>query len=119
MRATTLLAFVACSAAFAQTVGAQTQAALPGLLSKNACTACHAIDRKAVGPALKDVAARYRGDKAAWTKLAAKIKAGGAGVWGSLPMPPQPTIKDEELRLIVKDILELVENSAPALIAST
>ena len=52
------------------------------------CMACHAVDKKVVGPAYKDVAAKYKGDKAAVATLAAKIKAGGKGVWGEVPMPP-------------------------------
>lgn len=107
MRAMTLLALVAYWPAFAQAAGPQTEAAQPNLLSKNACTACHAIDRKVVGPALKDIAAKYRNDTGAAAKLAAKIRAGGSGVWGTMPMPPQPTIKDEELRLIVTQIMQI------------
>jgi cytochrome c len=107
MRLTPLLALAAASTFFyEQPAFAQTQATLPALLGKNACTACHAVDRKAVGPALKDVANKYRGDKDAAAKLSAKIKSGGSGAWGSIPMPPQP-VKDDDLRLIVKQILEL------------
>jgi cytochrome c len=59
------------------------------LLEKNACIACHSLDRALVGPALRDVATKYaqRGDAVSY--LAGKIKAGGAGVWGSVPMPAQ------------------------------
>jgi cytochrome c len=85
---------------------AQPQPALVALLSKNTCTACHAIDKKVVGPAFKDVAAKYRTDKEAQAKLVTKIKAGGSGVWGAIPMPPQ-NAKDEDIRLIVKQLLEL------------
>ena len=52
------------------------------------CMSCHAIDKKLVGPAYKDVAAKYKADKTAADKLAAKIKTGGKGVWGEIPMPP-------------------------------
>lgn len=108
MRLTPLLALAAaCTLFYEQAALAQTQPALPALLSKNACTACHAVDRKVVGPSLKDVANKYRSDKDAATKLAAKIKSGGSGAWGSIPMPPQPAVKDEDLRLMVKQILEL------------
>lgn len=107
MRSIPLLVVAACALSYGQAAVAQHQAALPALLSKNACTACHAVDRKVVGPALKDVAAKYRTDKDAPAKLAAKIKSGGSGAWGSMPMPPQPALKDEDLRLIVKHILEL------------
>ena len=69
------------------------------LLEKNACVACHAVDRALVGPALRDVAAKYaqRGDATAY--LAGKIKSGGAGVWGSVPMPAQ-TLSDGEASAI-------------------
>jgi cytochrome c len=59
--------------------------------SKN-CMACHAVDRKLVGPSYKDVAAKYAGDAAAADKLAAKIMKGGSGVWGAIPMPANPQV---------------------------
>lgn len=62
--------------------------------SKN-CLACHSVDKKLVGPAYKDVAAKYAGEKGAADKLAAKIKAGGSGVWGPVPMPPNPVTPEE------------------------
>lgn len=67
--------------------------------SKN-CLSCHAIDKKIVGPAYKDVAAKYKGDKSAPAKLAAKVKAGGKGVWGEVPMPPNAITDDEAKRLV-------------------
>ncbi|QZA79122.1 c-type cytochrome [Deefgea tanakiae] len=57
------------------------------LKSKN-CMACHAVDKKIVGPSYKDVAAKYKGNKDAVTLLATKIQKGGSGVWGAVPMPP-------------------------------
>lgn len=59
------------------------------------CLSCHAVDKKVVGPSYKDVAAKYKGDKAAADKLAAKIKAGGSGVWGPVPMPPNNVTEAE------------------------
>jgi cytochrome c len=85
---------------------ADTPVALTELLKKNSCTACHSIEKKIIGPSFKDVAAKYGGDKSAETKLAAKIKSGGGGVWGSMPMPPQAA-KDDDIRAIVKQLLEL------------
>ena len=87
-------------------------AALPALASeelakKNACTACHAIDKKLVGPAYKEVAAKYKGDKGAEAKLAEKVKKGGTGVWGQVPMPPNTNVKDEDVKTLVKWILSL------------
>lgn len=63
------------------------------------CMSCHAIDKKLVGPAYKDVAAKYKGDTGAVDKLAAKIKAGGKGVWGEIPMPPNNVTPDEARKL--------------------
>jgi cytochrome c len=77
------------------------------LAKKNACTACHAIDKKLVGPAYKDVAAKYKGDKGAEAKLIEKVKKGGSGVWGQVPMPPNTNVKDEDVKTLVKWILSL------------
>ena len=66
--------------------------------SKN-CMACHAIDKKLVGPAYKDVAAKYKGDAKAPAMLAEKIKAGGKGVWGQVPMPPNNVTPEEATKL--------------------
>jgi len=63
------------------------------------CMACHAVDKKVVGPAYKDVAAKYKGDKAAVATRAAKIKAGGKGVWGEVPMPPNNVTPEEATKL--------------------
>jgi cytochrome c len=77
------------------------------LAKKNACTACHAIDKKMVGPAYKDVAKKYAGDKAAEARLVDKVKKGGSGVWGQVPMPPNPNVKDEDAKTLVKWVLGL------------
>ena len=63
------------------------------------CMSCHTIDKKLVGPAYKDVAAKYKGDKAAVATLAAKIKAGGKGNWGEVPMPPNNVTEAEAKEL--------------------
>ena len=63
------------------------------------CMACHAVDKKMVGPAYKDVAAKYKADKNAVAMLAAKIKAGGKGVWGEVPMPPNNVTPEEATKL--------------------
>jgi len=65
------------------------------LAQKKACMACHAIDKKVVGPAYKDVAAKYAGQKDAAAKLADKIQKGGVGVWGQVPMPANPVTPEE------------------------
>ena len=77
------------------------------LAVKSGCTACHKIDAKLVGPAYKDVAAKYKGDKKAEATLIAKVKNGGSGVWGPVPMPPNAAVKDEDLKTLVKWILAL------------
>ena len=64
------------------------------------CMSCHAIDKKLVGPAYKDVAAKYKGDAKAPAMLAAKVKAGGKGVWGEIPMPPNNVTPEEANKLV-------------------
>ena len=86
--------------------GAQAAAA-DDLLKKNACTACHAVDKKMVGPAYKDVANKYRGQKDAPVKLAEKVKKGGTGVWGQIPMPPHAGVSDADLKVMIEYILSL------------
>jgi cytochrome c len=73
------------------------------LATKYNCMGCHAIDKKLVGPAYKDVAAKYKG-KGAEADLVKKIKAGGSGVWGAIPMPPNAA-PESELRQIVDWVL--------------
>lgn len=76
------------------------------LAQKSGCLACHAVDHKILGPAYKDVAAKYRGQADAETKLIAKVKAGGSGSWGPIPMPANsPHVKDEDIRTLVKWVL--------------
>jgi cytochrome c len=75
------------------------------LLQKFGCLACHAVDKKVIGPSYKEVAAKYAGDKNALEALEKKVKAGGAGVWGQIPMPPHPQIGDADLEAMVKYIL--------------
>jgi cytochrome c len=77
------------------------------LLKKNACTACHAVDKKLVGPGYKEVAAKYKGQKDAAAKLADKVKKGGQGAWGPIPMPPNPNVSDADVNAMVKFILAL------------
>jgi cytochrome c len=71
------------------------------------CMACHATDNKLVGPSFKDVARKYATDSGAETKLAQKIRTGGSGVWGQVPMPPNPQVSDAELKTLVKWILSV------------
>ena len=88
-------------------------AALPAaaneeLAKKSGCTACHSVDKKIVGPSFKEVAAKYRTDKGAEAKLVDKVKKGGMGVWGQVPMPPNsPQVKDADIQALVKWVLSL------------
>ena len=77
------------------------------LATKSGCLACHAVDKKVVGPSYKEVAAKYRNDKDAEAKLAAKVKAGGTGVWGQVPMPPNSQVSDADIKTLVKWVLSL------------
>lgn len=72
--------------------------------SKN-CLACHAVNAKLVGPAYKDVAAKYAGQKGAEDKLVQKVMKGGSGVWGAVPMPANPQVSEAEARSLVKWVL--------------
>jgi len=74
------------------------------LATKYNCTACHTVDKKLVGPSYKEVAAKYAGDASALTKLEQKVKTGGSGVWGSIPMPPN-NVPDADLKTLVEWIL--------------
>ena len=69
------------------------------------CMACHAVATKLVGPAYKDVAAKYAGQKDAEAKLIGKVLKGGAGAWGAVPMPANPQVSEAEARTLVKWIL--------------
>ena len=80
--------------------------ASPELAKSKNCMGCHAVDRKMVGPAYKDVAAKYKGDKKAADALAATIKAGGSGKWGPVPMPPN-NVTDDEAKKLAQWVLSL------------
>jgi cytochrome c len=82
-------------------------AAAQALMHRDGCAACHAIDKNVVGPAYQDVAAKYRGDKDALAKLSNKVKRGGSGVWGSIPMPPNTQVSDADIKNLVDWILTL------------
>jgi cytochrome c len=94
---TAVMAVLATAPAFAQA----------DLAQKKNCMACHAIDKKVVGPAYKDVAAKYAGQKDAVDKLAQKVVKGGAGVWGAVPMPANPQVTDAEAKQLVQWVLTL------------
>jgi cytochrome c len=78
-----------------------------GMLAKYACTACHTVDTKGIGPSFADVAAKYRGQKDVMEKLAEKVRNGGSGAWGQIPMPPNPSLPDKDLHTIIEWIVAL------------
>jgi cytochrome c len=82
-------------------------AAAEALMKKDGCAACHSIDKKIVGPAYVEVAAKYKGDKNAQAMLAKKVKDGGVGVWGQIPMPPNSATPQADIDNLVAWILTL------------
>ena len=91
---------------FTQQVHAQNDQ-LKKLMLVNNCMACHMIDKTKYGPQFNEIGSKYIGNKAAVETLAAKIKAGGAGVWGDDPMPPQPQVSDADAKTMAELILAL------------
>ncbi len=94
------------------TAGQAAAADMPPLAKKSGCTACHAIDKKIVGPAWADVAKRYKGDSSARAKLIKKVHTGGKGNWtdvtGGVPMPPySPRVADADIEKLVDFVLGL------------
>jgi cytochrome c len=77
------------------------------MAKKYNCLACHAVDHKVLGPAYKDVARKYAGQKDAEAKLVQKVEKGGSGVWGNVPMPPNSSVPDADVKALVKWILSL------------
>ncbi len=101
MKKTTLILATALAIAPAATLAQE------ALAQKNGCLACHSVDKKIVGPSYKEVAAKYKGDKTAEAKLIDKVKKGGTGVWGQVPMPPNGAVSDADVTALVKWILSL------------
>lgn len=106
-----MLCALAATAAMAVST---TTLAMDELHKKHACTACHADDKKLVGPSYKDVAEKYAKDKDAVKKLTDKVRKGGSGVWGPIPMPPNAAASDAEVEKMVKSILAMAKPAAPA-----
>lgn len=77
------------------------------MAKKYNCTACHQLEKKVVGPAYKEVAKKYKGQADAAAKLAEKVKKGGSGVWGPVPMPPNPAVPDGDIQKLVAWILAM------------
>ena len=99
--------FAAITAVALFSAGAATANEDEDLAKKSACMACHKIEGKLVGPGYKEVAKKYAGDAGAEAKLIAKVKAGGSGVWGAIPMPPNAAISDADLKKLVKWVLSM------------
>ena len=103
--------FVTALAATSLTLASGAFAADPkageALAKTSGCLACHTADKKVVGPAYKDVAAKYRSNKGAEADLIKKVKAGGKGVWGDVPMPPNSHVKDDDIKAMVQWILSI------------
>ena len=75
------------------------------LAKKHACTACHAVDKKLVGPSYQDVAKKYAGQNDAVTQLSDSIRKGGSGKWGPVPMPAQPALSDADIKTLATWVL--------------
>ncbi|MBK6974062.1 MAG: c-type cytochrome [Sterolibacteriaceae bacterium] len=108
----TVLPCIRVSAAAALLVSGQAFAAMDdaaanAAMGKGGCNACHAVAKKIVGPSFADIAKKYKGDPAAVATLSAQVRKGGAGKWGTVPMPPSPPdkISDADLKAVVEWIL--------------
>jgi cytochrome c len=75
------------------------------IAKSNACMGCHTIEHKLVGPSFQQIASRYQGDAQASAKLAQKVRNGGSGVWGAIPMPSHPRMSDTDIRAVVGWVL--------------
>jgi len=82
-------------------------AAAEAMMKKDGCAACHSVDKKIVGPSYTEVAAKYKGDKDAVAKLSKKVKEGGSGAWGPVPMPPNAAVSNTDITDLVTWILAL------------
>jgi cytochrome c len=100
MKSSLMFAVVVASA-----VASQAASANADLAKAKNCMACHAVANKLVGPAYKDVAAKYAGQKDAEDKLVQKVMKGGSGTWGAIPMPANPQVSEAEARTLVKWVL--------------
>jgi len=78
------------------------------LTQKNGCMACHGVDKKILGPAFKDIAKKYKGNADAVASLSKKVKDGGSGVWGPIPMPPNgPKVNDADIKVMTEYVLSM------------
>jgi len=98
---------VIIAAAAAAVVLAAPARADEALAKKHNCLACHQLDKKVVGPAYKDIAKKYKGKSGAAALLAEKVKKGGSGTWGPIPMPPNAAVPDADVKKLVDWILKM------------
>lgn len=84
------------------------------IAKQNACLGCHTVDRKLVGPAFRDIASKYKGDGQAEGRLEKKVRDGGSGVWGVIPMPSHPRMSDADIHTVVAWVLAGAPTSAAA-----
>jgi len=89
------------------TAGSSWAADMPALMKKYNCNGCHAMDKKVIGPSFEKIAGKYKNDPTAKNMLVAKLLTGGGGVWGSMPMPPNPMLGRTDAAALVSFILEL------------
>lgn len=96
--------FVIATAGLAALSATPAQANL-ALAQKNACTACHAMDKKLIGPGFQEIAKKYNGQKDATAQLSDSIRKGGAGKWGPVPMPAQPNLSEADSKALAEWVL--------------
>jgi len=101
------IAIVAATLLASGLTHAVTEAEAMNIAQKNGCLACHQLDKKVVGPAWKDVGKKYGDQADAEAMLVTKVKKGSKGVWGPVPMPPNATVKDADVRTLVQFVLTL------------
>ncbi|MFO1321047.1 MAG: c-type cytochrome [Burkholderiales bacterium] len=105
MRTAHLIAAAVAGIVFTGAAHAADAAKAQALIKGSDCAACHAADTKLVGPSYKDIAKKYKGHADAVGNLVKKVKAGGSGNWGAIPMTPHPNLKDDDTKTIVEWIL--------------
>jgi cytochrome c len=107
MKFIAILLAAASAATLATGAHAADAKAAEALAKSSGCLACHTVDKKLVGPSYKEIADRYRKDKGAQASLMTKVKAGGKGAWGDIPMPPNSHVKDADIKTLVQWILSV------------
>src|SRR5262245_29096428 len=107
MKSIVSLILVAVVAALSTSAHAADAKSAEALAQASGCLACHTVDKKLVGPSYKEIADRYRNDKGAEANLVKKVKEGGKGTWGDIPMTPNAHVKDQDIKTIVQWILSI------------